>query len=270
MISVVCVYNKWEVFSECLLTSLKVQTEDYELVAIDNSRNAYRSAAQALNAGGERARGKYIMFVHQDVVLTSSSWLESAERLLDSVFDLGVAGVAGKSQKGPWTLSNIENGSPPHPAGHFRIAFPTVVQTLDECLVIVPGSVFAQHKFDEQVCPDWHLYVVEYCLRLKQTAFQSYVIPLSLYHKSTGFPLPKAYYSTLSNISQKYRGNYRHIYTTCGDWDTRFPPELQRTKPWMYANAVADVVQKTFRKSHYPSDEPMGSIMRYLGRRDSG
>jgi len=72
MISVVCVYNNERTFKNVLLKSLENQTVGFELIALDNRGGRYRSAAEALNYGGEQAKGDYIMFVHRDVSLAVS------------------------------------------------------------------------------------------------------------------------------------------------------------------------------------------------------
>jgi isocitrate dehydrogenase len=65
MISVVVVYNNKHIFEEVLMRSLKDQTAEFELIALDNTRGEFKSASAALNYGGLRATGRYIMFVHQ-------------------------------------------------------------------------------------------------------------------------------------------------------------------------------------------------------------
>ena len=100
MISIVCVYNNEEIFNNYLLKSLKSQTAKHEEILIDNTQGRFKSAAEALNWGGRKAKGKYIMFVHQDVDLSSNTWLENAENILDPIINLGIAGVAGMSEEG--------------------------------------------------------------------------------------------------------------------------------------------------------------------------
>ena len=95
MISVVCVYNKESIFANVFLKSLQKQTAAYELIALDNASGRFRSAAEAYYFGGSSAKGDYIMFVHQDMWLAMSTWLEDAERTLGHLPALGVAGVAG-------------------------------------------------------------------------------------------------------------------------------------------------------------------------------
>lgn len=247
MISVVCVYNNEQTLTECLACSLRKQNMQCQEVFIDNTCGVFKSAAKALNEGGKRATGKYIMFVHQDVDLCSGSWLEETERILDSIPHLGVAGVAGMSKNG---RSNRERGRNiiDHRENRIRwewgnpIEKPAQVQTLDGCLLIVPKAVFDILKFDERICDDWHLYDVDYCLSCAELGFDIYVIPMFIYHRSGGGffkenklrmllslgPLPKAYYATLGRLRKKHRGHFRRIYTTCGDWDLSYSIMLQR------------------------------------------
>ena len=153
MISIVCVYSDEEILRDVLIKSLQCQTAEYELITIDNRQNIYRSAAEALNHGGEIAKGHYIMFVHQDVRLGSDCWLEEAERTLTSVKDLGVAGIAGQAERGNtwaercrWSIGEASEF-----LGEDRaVQSPEEVQTLDKCLLIVPKPVFGKLQFDDK------------------------------------------------------------------------------------------------------------------------
>jgi hypothetical protein len=262
MITVVCVYYKVEILNECLLKGLKDQNVEYEMVLVDNTHGEFSSAAAALNNGARRAHGKYIAFVHQDVDFGSHTWLKDTENILDSLSDLGVAGVAGVRDKYS-VLSNIVHCTPPKPVGQDTLKEPVQVQTLDECLLIVPRAVFEKAEFDESICDDWHLYGVDYCLSSKISGLGVYVIPLSLYHMTFSttsatqdiksrtisnlgsFPaaLPPGYYRTLKKLLPKYRNDYNTIYTTCGIWSTGYPVWCQRS--WFIIEAI---VKYPFRK----------------------
>jgi GT2 family glycosyltransferase len=244
MISVVCVYNNKEIFSEFLLKSLNNQTAEFELIGIDNTSNEFKSAAEALNYGGERARNKYVMFAHQDVSFLPDSWLEDTEIFLDSVSNLGIAGVVGMSESGSSNQERgrniITHGTPSQvwPWGN-RIQKPEPVQTLDECLVIIPKSTFDVLKFDENTCDGWHLYAVDYCLSAKKRGLEVYVLPMAIHHLSSAIskkkfksltgPLPDEYYVTLDKLIKKHSDLFKRIYTTCGDWSTSFPAGFQRS-----------------------------------------
>jgi Glycosyltransferase like family len=248
MISIVCVYNNERLLADFLLDSLSRQTVPYELITIDNTENQFTSAAQALNCGGRKARGKYIMFVHQDIRLCSIEWLHDAEKSLDSLPNLGVAGVAGR-REGGCILTNLTNGTPPTAEGTQIVAEPVAVQTLDECLTIVPRDVFNVLQFDEITCDGWHLYAVEYCVSSTLLGFALYVLPFHTYHASEGISstptepidrlishcpmaapafLPKEYYMALKKVIKKHKHNVSKIHTVFGDWSTTSPIALQQ------------------------------------------
>ena len=138
MISIVCIYNDRDKLDSLLLASLQVQTANFELEIIDNRQGAFPSAAAALNSGGRLATGKYIMFVHQDIVLCTEKWLADTEKWLDSIPDLGAAGVAGRETNVSYNTASVTHGIPAKFVGKQHLNRPTRVQTLDECLIIIP------------------------------------------------------------------------------------------------------------------------------------
>ncbi|MGC8979250.1 glycosyltransferase [Caldisericum sp.] len=237
MISIICVYNNKDILESYLLKSLKNQTAKFELLTIDNTKQQFKSAAEVFNKIGAKVKNQYIMFVHQDVELVSNSWLEDAERYLNTIQNLGIAGVAGMSETGKTNRERgrniIEHGTD-HRIWEWgnKINAPELVQTLDECLVIIPKAVFQILKFDEEVCEGWHLYAVDYCLSAKKMNMNAYVIPMPIYHRSLSI-LSSQYYQTIEKIIIKHKDHIKHIYTTRGDWDTsmdtlkRFSLELE-------------------------------------------
>ena len=120
MISIVCVYNNKEILESYLLESVKNQTAKFEFIGIDNTKEQFKSAAKALNYGGRQAKGKYLMFVHQDVDLSTNTWLEEVVKILDEIPNLGIAGVAGKYKNEAGVITNIKHGNPPKFAGKIQ------------------------------------------------------------------------------------------------------------------------------------------------------
>lgn len=230
MFSIVCVYNDQYILSEYLLKSLNIQINRYELILIDNTNKKFKSAAEALNYGGQKASNDYIMFVHQDMDMSSPTWLKDAENYLNSYEKLGVAGVAGRSKKYWWPITNIKDGIPPHLVSPYPINVPTKVETLDECLMIIPKKIFDNLSFDEVVCDNWHLYGVDFCLTVEKLGYEVYVLPLYAYHRSKGYSLSEKYYDTLNNLLKKHR-NHKLILTTVEDWITFLPLNFQRRLP---------------------------------------
>jgi hypothetical protein len=256
MISVICVYNSERILRNCLLNSLSAQKTDFELICVDNTENQFKSAAEALNWGGARARGRFLMFAHQDINLVSDSWFDGTEELLDSLQDLGIAGVAGVSERGATfkercrtTINqgplqrhrNVITHGPQKKQWGNPIRLPEPVQTLDECLVIIPKSVFNVLQFDDVTCSDWHLYAVDYCLSIKTRGFGVYVLPKFLHHQSTGVPdksslqvltslgeYSEEYYLALERMIKKHKNQYKWIHTSCGSWNVNYPFTAQR------------------------------------------
>jgi hypothetical protein len=233
MISIICTCNNRTVLNNYLLKGLKNQTENYELIVIEDSKTDFKSAAQALNHGGEKASGDYIIFVHQDVLMESKTWLSDLHKMLMTIENLGAAGIAGKSSESPEVVTNVKHGDNPHFAGKKQIVEPVKVQTLDECLMIVPRKVFEARQFDETTCDGWHLYGVDYCLMMDEMGLDVYVLPMSIIHKSSGDPFAPEYYRILGKLFKKYKKSYSTIHTTVSDWNTRYPVSLEKRRFWL-------------------------------------
>lgn len=215
MFSIICVYNNEKVLNTYLLSSLKNQDINYELILIDNSTNKFKSAADALNYGGKKAKGELLIFLHQDICLYENN-LKDIEKFCNTIPNLGVAGVSGVSEnKNGKNISNILMDIPPVYASPYHIDRVINTQTLDECLFIIPKKVFSKYKFDNNTCFGWHLYCAEYCLNLKNNDYNICILPITLYHASPGASMSIEYHKTLFKILKKYRNDYEVIYTTC-------------------------------------------------------
>ena len=211
MISVICIFNDRQMLEETLLNSLERQTTDYELLVIDNRDNHITSAGEGLNAAAAKAKGDYLMFTHQDVFLGSAEWLEEAEKYLDHLDRLGVAGCAGIDDLGT-RRGYIRDryklwGSP--------LRDPVKVQTLDECVLMVPRTVFARLRFDETSFKGWHCYGADYCLSVGRLNLKAYVIPCFIHHNSPNLNMP-GLAPIQKSLYSKHNRNFRKIYTTSG------------------------------------------------------
>ncbi len=242
MFSIICVYNDYEILSNYLLKGLEKQSICFEKILIDNTNGKFSSSAEALNYGANKASGDYLMFVHQDVELESDSWLKDVHDILDALPKLGIAGVAGVVSEGEINIDRyrniIKHEIPPKKWGN-KIFSPELVETLDECLLIVPKNVFNELKFDEICCDGWHLYGVDYCLSAHEYGFNVFVLPVMIYHSAhhnfSNFEVifkfkhhPDGYYSILNNVLNKHNNYFDVIHTTCGDWDTNKSVIFQR------------------------------------------
>jgi len=239
MISVISIINDERKARQFLRRGLSLQNTKLELFLVDNRASIYRSASQAYNQTGVKASGDYLMFIHQDVFLRSRNWLKEAEDWLSTLSDVGLAGVVGMRK--PRFINQLEvsmryfllrklgklylwfrhygRGNVVH--GHEKapwegsfVSDVVPVQTLDELLLIVPSKIFEHTKFDETVCNSWHLYGVEFSLRVSQRGHGVYVLPCSVFHDSTGV-VNDSYLQTLMKLIEKHK-HEKIINTTNG------------------------------------------------------
>jgi hypothetical protein len=252
MISVVCVYNNESTLDHCLLASLQSQTAMFETILLDNRDGRYRSAAQALNEGGRRATGDFIMFVHQDMWLATNNWLEHAESTLKALPSLGVAGVAGMTSAGrQWyerMKFSISDFGLDERAEVGRVHKPEEVQTLDECLLLVPRRVFERLEFDETTFDGWDCYGSDYCLSAEQMGLRVCVIPLPCNHCTSRALYSIWQFKGLSKYQErlyrKHKANNKSIHTWMGDvsWlDLRLRSLLRFVGP-LYLRLFTDVL----------------------------
>ncbi|MBE3136318.1 MAG: family 2 glycosyl transferase [Thermoplasmata archaeon] len=228
MISVVCVYNDRHILENSLLSSLSAQQGNHETVLIDNCKGEFKSAAAALNSGGKRAKGDFIAFVHQDITFGSKDSLARLESLIDQNPHVGIAGIAGMRDS-KVVISNMTHGMPPVKVGRIRVYEPTEVQTLDECLIIIPARIYRTLQFDEVACDGWHLYSVDYCLSVRRLGLSVLVLPCEVHHLSSGEKsMTDDYYETLAKVMDKHRDSFPSIYTTMGNWHAGCPIVPQR------------------------------------------
>ncbi len=224
--SIICVYNNQEILDKYLIKSLKMQSENYELILVDNRDNRFKSAASALNYGAKKASGEYLVFCHQDIYFSSSTWLSDTLTEIQKLENPGIIGVAGKVNDSI-VRSNIKQGIDPVDISPYKIEKVEHAITLDECLFIIPKEVFEKYNLDEKQCPDWHLYCVDYVYNIQEKGYNSYLIPSVLEHRSKGDSMSEGYYKTLVNLQKKYLK--KGLIRTCmGDWFTFVPIFIQR------------------------------------------
>ena len=209
MISVIVTYNDKNMLGRILLPSLSRQTAEYKLIAIDNTLGKFKSASEALNYGAIEASGRYLMFVHQDIELGCDTWLEDTEKELDKIPDLGIAGPIGVDSNGELRglvcNAGMDMGE--------QIDSPTEVQTLDECLMIVPKRSF--WGLDRLAFDGWHCYGADYCLSIQEKGLKAYAIPAYVYHRSLIINT-RDLWKYQKRLYWKHRKSFSHIYTTAG------------------------------------------------------
>ncbi len=210
MFSIICVFNNKDVLEKTTLKGLANQAAHYEIIAIDNRASSFNSAAAALNHGARQAKGAWLLFIHQDVLLFSDDWLESAEKILDQERPDGWTGVAGQDAEGRTQGFMLDRAS--------LLGNPfdrlLEVQTLDECLLIHRNDRTDGNYFDEAV-PGWHAYGVEACCAAIREGKKNYVISMPIWHDSKSTNL-EGLADAHHYVWRKHGEQLGKIYTTCG------------------------------------------------------
>lgn len=219
MISIICVCNNRRMYNTYLLPSLNKQRNcSYEIIRIDNSENRYKSAIEAFNAALNEAKGEYIFFVHQDIELTDELFINKVDNYFKNNPNTGIVGVAGT--KDGIVYSNIYQSLPKTLVSDHHLEEPVLVNSLDECLFVIPRQILNDYPFDNDTCDHWHLYAVDYCYQMLQVGKDVVVLPLDAYHASYGDFMNDGYYYTLKKVAKKYQSKTKKIDTTIRSWST--------------------------------------------------
>ncbi|WP_421945292.1 hypothetical protein [Pedobacter sp.] len=153
-----------------------------EFIYADNTEKNNFDAFSAFNLFLKKAKGRYIIICHQDVLINKDGYDELIRCLgqLDNLdTNWGVCGNAGAA--GPNHIVYYIS----YPDGTFmnKGKFPLKVTGLDENFLLVKNS--ANLKVSNNL-NGFHLYATDLVLQAELNGFSSYVIPFNLTHKSRG------------------------------------------------------------------------------------
>lgn len=213
-ISVICVSNDKSKFNEQLGASLKNQDADYELIYIDNSKNKFKSASEALNYGASISNGNILVFAHQDIYFKDSKQLSM---FVDAVvgFPVGtICGAAGARELNKKNIGNYTSELEYDELFVNNIKKPEEVSCVDEFLLGMKKATYLSHPFDGTLCDNWHLYGVEQCLWARKNKSKVYVVPLQIHHFSHG-TITLGYMNNLKKLARHYHNDFKYIWTTC-------------------------------------------------------
>lgn len=156
--------------------------EDVEFLYFDNREINKYDGYSAINRAIKEAKGKYLIFCHQDVLFKHDKRKDLEQKILDlSLLDpkWALAGNAGINHKGQMVLRISD------PNGNFQKKgqTPSTVLSLDENFIIFNQSINNSCSYG---LTGFHLYGIDLCHHAEQLGLSSYVIDFNLYHKSAG------------------------------------------------------------------------------------
>ena len=180
--SVIVVYTDQKKLEEAK-TWVQKQTiwDALELIALDNQKKSFSSAAKALNYGAEMAKGEILVFMHQDVYLWDLNAMDVYSAYLESHPNT-IIGPAGKLEGGNVvmdlyeTKDKIERGERAN-GQIYEVA------TLDECLIAMTRNTWERLRFDEICCDNWHGYAMDICMANKLAGYRNVMVPLKICHE---------------------------------------------------------------------------------------
>lgn len=178
--------------------------KDCEFLYVDNSTSNQLDGFQSLNLFLKKAKGRYIIVCHQDIILHKDgikelrNEIEKLNRLDPNWAVLGNAGANGPNH----IVYHIS-----YPDGTFlsKGNFPEKVQSLDENFIVVKNSTQLQVSTDLK---GYHLYATDLCMYAELNGYNCYVIPFNLIHKSRGNK-NDAFYTSRAALIQKYNRFFR-------------------------------------------------------------
>ena len=247
-VSVICVYNKTDVYAGVLKKSLQLQSLQVEIIAVDNTHQEYSSAAKALNYGAALASGNIYVFVHQDVFFESPNALSEVIRIFcDNSGKGDVGGIVGAAfdengNKHIVAGSKVNFLGEPEGEKGFADDF-RYVETIDELMIIMTAETYKQHPFDERTCRGWHFYAVEQCLNARKNDNKVLAINADIKHLSPGYVDDKFYWS-LYRIAKKYKSMDRIIGTCCSFSPKQLNEHLYRAIIWSLSRRKKEIELK--------------------------
>ena len=214
-ITIICVYNDENKYKNELLEGLSIQDIDYELKAIDNSNKSFSSSSTAYNYAVKESSGDVLIFAHQDIRLKTSDALRKMAEMIGNS-DVGdIICTQGVKEKSKVYYSNITAGDEYNAEINNDFEYEKIdVACVDEGFFGMRRETFDLHKFDEELCDNWHLYCVEQCLYARENGHKVWVCPIQLHHSSYG-NISWGYMKNLRELCKRYRKSFKYIWTTC-------------------------------------------------------
>lgn len=255
MVSIITVVNNKEIYDEWLGPSVAAQEGiDFETVCIDNTGSEFDSLQKAYNKGLERAKGDWLMFVHPDVRFMQSDFLRGFIGLAEkkqaedpSIQLFGVAGVEEKEFRIENYISRIEHGVPPIMIpDHFNGRDCVTVQTVDACCFIIRKETLEKYGFTDKL-EGFHLIVEELCVRMKESGSFCAVLPVKLWHRSSGASLDRRYFLNAIKLIKMHPGmKYFNTTTMHGNIGLYYKLKLRY---YIVRHELTSFHEKHFKKS---------------------
>lgn len=156
----------------------------YELIVIDNSENKY-SIFEAYNLGIEKSAGKFLCFIHDDILFHTQNWGEVVNRIFEEDKKIGLIGIAGAKIKSKmpsawWDCNKGKNYT--NIIQHFKnkekeICYYGFGKNPIEEVVVIDGVFMVMRKEDK------------ISFHKSMTGFHNYDLNISFEYKKKGYKI---------------------------------------------------------------------------------
>jgi len=236
MISVITCSIKPDICQRMLDSISETVGVEFETIVFDNREKNY-GICKAYNEAAKTAKGEYLCFVHEDIVIKTNDWGKELVMFIEQNNNCGVIGIGGgktvnRNFNGWWSSSkNLFNVYDCCGSGK-TMAFSesdlshkyknpdnelfSKVVCLDGIFLFVKNDIWENNKFDENTFKDFHFYDADFSFNISQK-YQNYVyFGMNIYHYSAG------------NIERTFCEN---MYLFQKKWKSKLPYCLQGKQP---------------------------------------
>ena len=220
LFSVISWVNNQELYQDMVKSFDHVDCEFLEM------GQEYESMAQAYNAGTEKARGKYLVYCHQDARLIDPDFTSKIVRTLTMHPNIGLLGVAGtinNNQRSVWfqeAASAYLGGIQEHGEWLRFGQTDCMARTIDAVFMVTDKCLM----FPEML-PGIHMLDAWMCRQTEDLGYYNWVCDVKVHHLSPGNPYTQSFRDNLS----MYRWYWYQNKNNNGDTlieKSKFLPEL--------------------------------------------
>ena len=203
MISIITCSIKPEICQKMLNSVSQTIGSEYETIVFDN-REEKLGLCAAYNKAAKEAKGNYLCFVHEDIVIKANDWGKELIKFAEHNNDCGAIGIAGGKCANRnfinWSASgslikvydgvssdnlDSETNLFYHYVNPDNEIFSKAV-CLDGVFLFVKKNIWENNKFDEETFKEFHFYDADFSLSISQK-YQNYVyFGMDIYHFSAG------------------------------------------------------------------------------------
>lgn len=182
--------ENYEQFCETLKTQAGQHT--VEIIAIPNFYNQFTSTFKAYNSAADIANGSFLIFTHDDILVTTD-WLLRIKKQILELEDkripwgvLGPAGVFMDSDRPAYYLLDAKGKPLKETDSSVLTDLPRYeVVSLDEMCLITKKS--NRLRFSDKDLSGFHFYGTNICVNSHQKGLKTFAIDAYCHHKSDGY-----------------------------------------------------------------------------------